>query len=37
MYGRGRRGSGGVCDLTAEIWRRDGLLLATTEQMWWFS
>lgn len=37
MYGRGRRGYRGVCDLTAGIWRRDGLLLATTEQMWWFS
>jgi hypothetical protein len=36
MHGRGRQGGGGVCDLTAEIWRRDGKLLVTTEQLWWF-
>jgi acyl-CoA thioesterase len=36
LEGRGRRGSHGVCDLTAAIWRRDGLLLATTEQLCWF-
>jgi len=34
--GRGRRGSHGTCDLTAAMWRRDGLLLATTEQLCWF-
>jgi acyl-CoA thioesterase len=34
--GAGRSGSAGTFDLTASIWRRDGLLLATTEQLSWF-
>ena len=32
----GRRGADGVCDLSASLWRRDGVLLATTEQLVWF-
>jgi acyl-CoA thioesterase len=36
LEGRGRRGSYGTCDVTAALWRRDGLLLATTEQLCWF-
>jgi hypothetical protein len=32
----GRRTVGGTFDLTGTIWRRDGLLLATTEQLSWF-
>lgn len=36
QQGIGRSGSDGVCDLSAALWRRDGLLLATTEQLCWF-
>ncbi len=36
LEGRGRRGSYGTCDVTAALWRRDGHLLATTEQLCWF-
>jgi acyl-CoA thioesterase len=36
QQGYGRRGADGVCDLSAALWRRDGLLLATSEQLAWF-
>jgi hypothetical protein len=32
----GRSGSDSLFDMTASIWRRDGLLLLTTEQLCWF-
>jgi acyl-coenzyme A thioesterase PaaI-like protein len=36
QHGTGRRGSAGIFDMTASLWRRDGVLLATTEQLCWF-
>jgi hypothetical protein len=35
-YAEGRAGSNSLFDMTASIWRRDGLLLITTEQLCWF-
>lgn len=35
-YAEGRSGSDSVFDMTASIWRRDGLLLLTTEQLCWY-
>ena len=35
-YAEGRSGSDSLFDMTASIWRRDGLLLLTTEQLCWF-
>ena len=35
-YAEGRNGSDSLFDMTASIWRRDGLLLLTTEQLCWF-
>jgi acyl-CoA thioesterase len=32
----GRSGSDSIFDMTAQIWRRDGVLLITTEQLSWF-
>jgi acyl-coenzyme A thioesterase PaaI-like protein len=36
QHATGRSGSAGICDLTGSLWRRDGVLLATTEQLCWF-
>jgi hypothetical protein len=36
QHGVGRSGAAGIFDMTASLWRRDGLLLATTEQLCWF-
>jgi hypothetical protein len=36
LEAKGRRTIGGTFDLTGAIWRRDGVLLATTEQLSWF-
>jgi acyl-CoA thioesterase len=36
QHATGRSGSAGIADLTGSLWRRDGLLLATTEQLCWF-
>lgn len=35
-YAEGRAGADSLFDMTASIWRRDGLLLLTTEQLCWF-
>lgn len=35
-HAQGRSGSDSLFDMTATIWRRDGLLLLTTEQLCWF-
>jgi hypothetical protein len=35
-HAEGRSGSNSLFDMTASIWRRDGLLLLTTEQLCWF-
>jgi hypothetical protein len=35
-HATGRSGSDSLFDMTASIWRRDGLLLLTTEQLCWF-
>lgn len=36
QHATGRTGSAGTFDMTASLWRRDGVLLATTEQLCWF-
>jgi hypothetical protein len=36
LEAKGRRTIGGTFDLHGAIWRRDGVLLATTEQLSWF-
>ena len=36
QHATGRSGSAGIFDMTGSLWRRDGLLLATTEQLCWF-
>ena len=36
QHATGRSGSAGISDLTGSLWRRDGVLLATTEQLCWF-
>ncbi len=33
QHATGRSGSAGISDLTGSLWRRDGVLLATTEQL----
>ena len=35
-FAQGRSGADNIFDMTASIWRRDGLLLLTTEQLCWF-